>query len=469
MSAKPDDVVPEFLPEIWQSLRGDAARLASLSRSLPGELSSAFRVSALAQATTAAAGLALAEVIEAQGGTSPQVEVDGRLASFWFGTSLRPEGWTPPSLWDAIAGDYGTRDGWIRLHTNAPHHRRAAKRVLGDQRTRADMAKAVATWDKDALETAVVGEGGCAAAMRDHAAWLLHAQGRAVAADPLVIWDACAPGARTPWPGTPARPLQGLRVLDLTRVIAGPVASRFLAGYGADVLRIDPPWWDEPGVVPEMTLGKRCAQLDLSIAAERERFAALLADADVLLHGYRADALEQMGVGAAWRQQQCPGLVDVSLDAYGWAGPWQDRRGFDSLVQMSSGIAEAGMRWAAAEKPVPLPVQALDHGTGYLLAAAVLRGLAERLASGAGSRARLSLARTAKLLMDTPADDARLGPLAAETHADLAFELEQTPWGPARRLRPPLTITGTAMRWNLPAGPLHGAAPVWAGDAEQRA
>jgi len=456
-----------FLAEAWRALHGDPARLALADLGATGELPSAFSVTALAQASIAAAGLGLADVIAAQGGAAPRVDVDARLASLWFGTSLRPEGWTPPSLWDAIAGDYATRDGWIRLHTNAPHHRRAAKRVLGDHRTRESMAVAVRAWDKDALETAVVEEGGCAATMRDLAAWRMHPQGAAVDAEPLVHWDADTAGTKAPWPGTPARPLQGLRVLDMTRVLAGPAASRFLAGFGADVLRIDPPWWDEPGVVPEMTVGKRCAQLDLSVPGDLERFTALLAEADVFLHGYRADALEHLGVGAAWRRQQCPGLVDVSLDAYGWGGPWRDRRGFDSLVQMSSGIADAGMRWAGAAKPVPLPVQALDHATGYLMAAAVLRGLAERLATGAGTRARLSLARTGKLLVDHPPGDARLPALAPETGADLAFDLELTAWGPARRLRSPLSVAGTAMRWNLPAGPLHAVPPVWAGDGSR--
>jgi len=458
MSAASTDI---FLPEIWQALRGDAGCLDRVSLSIDGGLPSAFPVSLLAQATVGAAALALSEVIEALGGPVTPVAVDGRLASFWFGTSLRPQQWTTPSLWDAVAGDYATRDGWIRLHTNAPHHRRAAKRVLGDCRTRDTMAESVAQWDKDALETAIVDAGGCAAAMRDHAAWLAHPQGMAVGTDPLVQWRYGLPSTRSPWPGTPARPLQGLKVLDLTRVLAGPAASRFLAGFGADVLRIDPPWWDEPGVVPEMTLGKQCTQLNLTLPTDRERFMALLSEADVLLHGYRADALEKLGVGAAWRQQHCPGLVDVSLDAYGWQGPWQARRGFDSLVQMSCGIAHAGMQVAGKDKPVPLPVQALDHGTGYLMAAAVLRGLVERLAIGAGGGARVSLARTAKLLMDAPEMAAQPGLLAPETSEDLSVDVEETAWGPALRLRPPAVIGDARMRWHLPAGPLHRAPPTW--------
>ena len=165
-------------------------------------------------------------------------------------------------------------------------------------------------------------------------------------------------------------------MLDLTRVLAGPVATRFLAGFGADVLRIDPPEWDEPAVVPEVTLGKRCARLDARTDDGRAHLRRLLAEADVLVHGYRPGVLDSLlGVDADGRAELRPGLVEVCLDAYGWTGPWSARRGFDSLVQMSSGIAEAGMRWAGRDVPTPLPVQALDHATGYLMAAEVIDGL----------------------------------------------------------------------------------------------
>jgi len=251
-----------------------------------------------------------------------------------------------------------------------------------------------------------------------------------------------------------------VRVLDLTRVLAGPVASRFLAGYGARVLRVDPPHWNEPSIVPEVTLGKRCVRMDLTNAHDRMRFDALLAEADVLLHGYRTEALDRLGYDAATRARLNPGLVDVALNAYGWSGPWRDRRGFDSLVQMSAGIADAGMRWRQADRPVPLPVQALDHATGYLLAAAVVRGLTHRIETGRGLRARLALARTARLLVDhgeQPASE----PLAPETAADRAPEIEHTAWGDAQRLVVPLSVVGAPMRWDLPASELGSAPPAF--------
>ena len=300
-----------------------------------GALPSAFAVTELACASIAAAGQAAAELIHQQTGRLPPLEVDRRLAAFWFSTSLRPIGWSVPPMWDPVAGDYACADGWIRLHTNAPHHRLAAEKVLGPCIDRTDMASRVARWNKTELEQAVIDAGGCAAQMRSWQAWQAHPQGAAVNAEPLVHLDKSVDEQHQPWLGSVAQPLAGLKVLDLTRVLAGPIASRFLAGLGADVLRIDPPTWNEPGVVPEVTLGKRCTRLDLHRPDDRAVFEALLKDTDILLHGYRADALEHLGYGAEQRRQLAPGLIDVSLNAYGWSGPWQNRRGFDSLVQMS--------------------------------------------------------------------------------------------------------------------------------------
>lgn len=447
---------------LWMALGGQTERLGHLAFRSEGALPSAFYVTELAAASIATAGLALGEWLDPAGAGATSLVVDRRLASFWFSSSLRAQGWAPPELWDAIAGNYRARDGWIRLHTNAPHHRDAALRVLGTGNDRDQVSAAVAGWSAGELESAVVEAGGCAAEMRSWDAWKHHPQGLAVAREPLVLRDLqLVSASNLDIDPNRERPLAGLRVLDLTRVLAGPVATRFLAGFGAEVLRIDPPDWEEPGVVPEVSLGKRCARLDLRQLADRERFQLLLADADVLVHGYRADALERLGFGVGVRRAIAPGLVDVSLNAYGWSGPWSERRGFDSLVQMSCGIAESGRVRRGEVKPVPLPVQALDHATGYLVAAAALRGLAERRRSGRGSRWRLSLARTAHCLLEAGAQPEGAAELALETAADLAPGNESTSWGPARRLRPPLQIAGAPQYWDLPACELGSAPPEW--------
>src|SRR5262249_7162726 len=178
----------------------------------------------------------------------------------------------------------------------------------------------------------------------------------------------------------PRRPLHGVRVLDLTRVIAGPIGTRLLAAWGADVLRLDPPGFEEvPALLPETTAGKRTAALDLREPASRTVFANLVRDAHVVVAGYRSDALDGLGFDSAWFRRENPRIVRVLYDAYGFTGPWATRRGFDSLVQMSLGIADAGQRATASPRPFPLPAQALDHATGYFIAAAACRGLARLL------------------------------------------------------------------------------------------
>jgi len=452
-----------FLAEIWQALGGRSDLIDVVAQTGNGSLPSVFPVTDLAAASIAAAGLAVAELrAHRTAMTGTRVTVDRRLASFWFGLSLRPEGWDLPPVWDPIAGDYAAADGWIRLHTNAPHHRAAALQVLGVPADKAAVAAAVSRWRADELEAAVVAAQGCAAMMRSQADWLQHPQGRAIAAEPLLHWTDFPAGGGSGWLPRPDRPLAGIRVLDLTRVLAGPTATRFLAGYGATVLRIDPPFWDEPSLEPELTVGKTCASLDLRLETDLARLEALISEADILIHGYRADALATFGLDAVRRRWLNPALIDVSLDAYGWTGPWHNRRGFDSLVQMSCGIADTGMRLLGRDRPTPLPVQALDCATGYVLAAAAIRALSQRLESGAGAEIHTSLARIARLLMTVSPDAIMPAALAAETADDLASAAEATAWGPARRLKPPLTVAETQMRWDKPAGRLRSGEAVWA-------
>ncbi|KIC37878.1 CoA transferase [Leisingera sp. ANG-M7] len=429
-----------------------------------GHLHSAFAVTDLANASIGAVGQELASLIEAMNlaNSAPEITVDQRLASLWFGYSFRPEGWELPHLWDDIAGVYKAQDGWIRLHTNLPHHRKAALRVIGCPGTREAVADAVKHWQADGLESEIVAAGGVAAAMRSRVDWKMHPQGRSVATEPLIHWTGPAPVKLRDRPeATAARPLAGLRVLDLTRVLAGPVSTRTLAGFGADVLRIDPPGWDEPGVITDISLGKSMAALNLTKGSDRQVFEALLNQADVLVHGYRPGALDGLGYGAETRRQLAPNTVEVQLNAYGWTGPWATRRGFDSLVQMSAGVADAGRNWAGTEKPHPLPVQALDHATGYLMAAAVLSALTAAAQGEAVPQARLSLARTAELLagMEKSAE----GPeITGPVDSDYAPEIEASSWGPGRRLAAPLRMSGIAMRWETAATSCGSAPPAWA-------
>ncbi len=452
-----------YLAEIEAAFKESKNEGQSWTLDLTGDgiLPSWFAVSDFAAATVGAAGNALAHYV-ADGGAQPDVTVDRRLSSLWFGMTIHPDGWKMPPVWDAVAGDYRAKDRWIRLHTNADHHRAIALRVLGVAEDRGAVEAAVATWDADALETAIVAEGGCAASMRGLDPWANHPQGQAVSKEPLVNWTEDSDAAPITKPIDPARPLAGLRVLDLTRVLAGPVATRYLAAFGADVLRIDPLNYNEGNIAPETTLGKRCAELNLRNAEDRKTFEALLSSADVLVHGYRAGALPGLGYGPEERRAINPGLVDVSHNAYGWTGPWADRRGFDSLVQMSCGIAQQGMEKSGAVKPVPLPVQALDHGTGYLIAASALQALAARR-KGRVISARLSLARTACLLT-TQKTSPTAEPIQ-EGDLDVASDVEETAWGAARRTHFPVSATGVPARYEYPASALGSSKAEWTASA----
>jgi crotonobetainyl-CoA:carnitine CoA-transferase CaiB-like acyl-CoA transferase len=300
--------------------------------------------------------------------------------------------------------------------------------VLGE-----DVETAAALGRAEELETAVVAAGGAAAAVRTPEEWPAHPQGRAVAALPLLSLRRTADG--------PPRtvPLEGARVLDLTRVIAGPVATRTLASHGADVLRVDGPRLpDDRGSLVDTGAGKRHVVLDLAAPGDRRTVEDLLAAADVVVQGYRPGALDAFGLDPASLAERHPHLVVVRLSAWGLTGPWAGRRGFDSLVQAATGIAA---RCGTPDAPGALPAQALDHGTGHLAAAVALYALARRREEGGGWYGELSLAQTAHWLLSAPAD-----PHHAEGAVDPSPYLLDlpTPEGTATVVAPPGSPRWTA-------------------------
>lgn len=455
-----EDAARSLLTALWEDLDGPSAVAAGVGLTGPAAvLPSVFDVTGFAAATVGAAAAAVAELAAVRsGGDLAAVSVDrlAASASFRFEALIAPVGWELPPIWDPVAGDYEAADGWIRLHTNYRHHLDAALSVLGVPADRAVVAAEVARWKADDLEGAVVAAGGCAAAMRTTLEWDAHPAGVATAGErpavigaPVPISGGTGPDLSLP-PG--AAPLAGIRVLDLTRVIAGPVATRYLAGYGADVLRIDPPGFEEvAALLPESTAGKHCAALDLRSAAGRARFEDLVAQAHVVVSGLRPGALAGMGLGPDGLRSINPSLVTVTHDAYGWSGPWAGRRGFDSLVQMSTGIAAAGAAAAGTPRPTPLPAQALDHGVGHLLAAGACRALTRLLQSGAASDVRGSLVGAANVLRTT---DAPVGAPVSPTIADARTEVVETAWGAMRHAPLAGRIEGRTPSFAVAAGPL---------------
>ncbi|MFJ9751836.1 CoA transferase [Streptomyces chartreusis] len=388
----------------WSAVGGDAALLPRASTVVrEGALDARLPVRELARACVGACALAAAELGARRAGRSevPRVRLDdGAIATaFVSERHLLVDGRAP--VWFApLSRFWRTADGWVRTHANYPHHRAGLLAGLGMTQDDPEAVGAVlAERSSHEVEQAVYAVGGLAVALRTPREWAAHEQAVAVARRPLVEHERFGTArarALPPLDGTPLLPAAGVRVLDLTRVIAGPVATRTLALLGADVLRLDTPLL--PELLDQHTdtgFGKRSATLDL--AADRRTFEELLATADVVVTGYRPGALDRFGLSARALAERRPGLIVAELSAWGAYGPWSERRGFDSLVQVATGIAATE---GSAEQPGALPAQALDHGTGYLLAAAVLRALTERADQGYGRCVRLALARTARWLTD---------------------------------------------------------------------
>lgn len=457
------------LHTLWTSTGGDPAALAAVT--LTGAepaLPSSFAVGTLAQASIAAVALAAAALGRERGGPAQTVQVDLRHAAVEFRSEryLRIDGAAPPDPWDPLAGLYRCADGAVRLHTNFPHHRDAVLRTAGVEADKAALARALAERRAEEVEQAVVDAGGAAAALRTFAQWDAHPQGRAVAAEPLVGFEHLddAPPAPLPPPAAGRPPLDGVRMLDLTRVIAGPVAARALAAHGADVLRITAAHLPTiASLDPDTGRGKRAAQLDLRTAEGVAALRALVQEADVVVQAYRPGALAARGFGAADLARLKPGLVVGSLAAWGHGGPWGGRRGFDSLVQTAAGFNAAEAEAAGAGVPRALPAQALDHAAGYLLALGVLQALRRRMQEGGGRHVRVSLARTALWLRSLPRTPAWL-----QAH-DPGFDdvrdlLEQSDshWGRLTAVRHAGRLSHTPPAWRRPAVRLDHGRAVWA-------
>ena len=301
-----------------------------------------------------------------------------------------------------LSGFFAAADGWVRTHANYPHHRRRLSAMLGigDEATRAELASAIASRSALDLESEAAGFGALLVAVRSAAEWSSTPQA-AVGDGPLVRRHGGSVGSTIASRVRPTRrqPLRGLRVLDLTRVIAGPVSTRTLALLGADVLRVDPPQVPEiPWQHTDSGQGKRTATLDASTPRGLATLQTLSDEADILVTGYRPHALERLGLRGR------DGLVTGSVDAWGTTGPWGDRRGFDSLVQAATGIALVEAEDGA---PGALPAQALDHSAGYLLAAAIVDDVAAVVGGGDAGRSSVSLARVGAALQRLPRSEER--------------------------------------------------------------
>ncbi|KWV57978.1 carnitine dehydratase [Bradyrhizobium macuxiense] len=460
--------VREILADIWTSAGGAPSALAymNLTGAEP-QLPSSFRVGAAAQTSIAAAGLAAAEIWRARSGETQDVAVDMRHAVVECRSEryLRVDDKPPPPTWDKIAGVYRVRDNrFVRLHTNFPHHRDAVCRVLNCKAEREDVQAALMQWDGEAFETAAYAAGGVVAMMRSYDEWSATPHAKALATLPLILIEKIGEAAPKPWPGGD-RPLAGIRVLDLSRVIAGPVAGRTLAAHGADVLLISGP--DLPAI-PWLTIdtgrGKLTSFVELKSEAGRSVMRDLLAQADILSQGYRPQAITGLGFSPEQAARINPGIVYVTLSAYGHAGPWADRRGFDSLVQTTTGFNHAEGQAAGIDGPKELPAQMLDHATGYFMAFGAMMAKARQAREGGSWHVRVSLAQTGRWLWDLGRVAGGLATEDLKADAVTPF-IEQLPsgFGTLSSVRHAAALSKTPARWARPAMPLGSHAPEFPG------
>ncbi|MEE9417735.1 MAG: CoA transferase [Acidimicrobiales bacterium] len=467
MQAQPQPI--DVAAELWGLAGGDPSQLDSLTIAGPRlVLPSVFAVTAAASGAVGAALLAIAEFAGARRGegTAP-VEVDSRHATLSFADErhVQVDG-DRPAIWADLSGYYETSDGWLQIHANFVHHssRALAGLGLGEDSTREMVEAELRSRTSVEAEQAIVANDGVASAFRSRQEWLEHPHGRHLAnTSPLVITEHRGDSALRPQDDqqSSARLLSGVRVLDLSRILAGPVAARTLAAFGADVIRLGAEHLPTHELSVALTaVGKRFAHLDLRQEQDRLRFFDLVTSADVVLTGFRPDSLEKLGVSDAAIRGAQPNIVHARLSAFGTTGPWGGRRGFDSITQTASGIAHEAMLAAGADRPTPLPCQLLDYASGYLLAAGIARSLTQRLTSGAGYDVDVVLARTGLWLDGLGRVEGGLEAKSPSDVSDLQVDRD-TPYGRLTHMRQPGTIGGQPGVW--PIGPeLPGQSqPTW--------
>ena len=426
-------------------------------------LPSSFAVGTVAQVSVAAAALAAATLHHEAGGRVQAVAVDMRHAAVEFRSERlhRIDGQKPPELWDALAGIYPTKDGgWVRLHTNFSHHRANVLQLLGCEPNRAAVAAALLKWDATAFETTATAGDMVVAAYRSLAEWQAHPHAREVETVPLVQITRTGNAPMEPL-RRGDRPLSGMRVLDLTRVIAGPVCGRTLAAHGADVLLITSPKLPNlDDLIVDTGRGKLSAQLDLTQGADRATLYDLLAEADIFVQGYRPGGIAAKGLSPEQAARIRPGIIYGTISAYGSMGPWSQKRGFDSLVQTATGLNAEEAAAARQSEPKPLPAQALDHASGYLLAFGILAALRRRTIEGGSWHVQVSLVRTAHWLRSLGRIAGGLDCPELENY-DEFLEFSDFAAGKLRATRHSAKLSVTPARWNRPSVPTGTHPPVW--------
>jgi crotonobetainyl-CoA:carnitine CoA-transferase CaiB-like acyl-CoA transferase len=422
-----------------------------------------YPVGEAAAVVLAAIGVAVNDLWELRTGRRQQIHVDVRhaaasLRGHWFQLLNGEETPREDHLGLVYSDRFKCRDGrWIQLHGGFPHLGEGTSKVIGSEHTHESIAAAVAQWNSWALEDALAEAGMCGVVCRTGEEWRETDQGKALL--PLAPVDVVKVGESAPQPLPPGdRPLAGLKALDLTRVLAGPVSGRTLAEHGAEILHITSPTLPSvPPYVLATNPGKLSAYLDLNAPEDADQLLGLTADADLFVQGYRAGALERRGFGVEELTRRHPGLVYVSVNCYGPVGPWRDGPGWEQLGQSATGLA---IGQGGTDHPTLMPAQACDYTTGYFTALGALVALGRRAREGGSYHVRASLCQTGMWLERLgrrcdPADAVGLGDMSdLYTHYD-------TTVGRLSQFKPALELSETPPHWARPAVPLGTHPPAW--------
>ncbi len=432
-----------------------------------------FRIGDTAAASLAAVGLAASDLWKLRAGRGQRVGVNIRRATASLRSSkyMTLDGKPAGAERHPIMGVYPARNGrWSYLHCNFPNHRDAALGVLGVEEEDGEaVRRAVANWDALELEEAIIAANGAGGMVRSIEEWARHPQAAAVASLPLLEIEKIGDSPPEPLPEG-SRPLSGVRVLDLTRVLAGPTCARTLAEHGADVMKITAPHLPSiPAQEYDTGHGKLSAHLDLRQPDDLETMRELVRQADIFSQGYRPGALAKRGLSPQDLAALRPGIIYISLSAFGREGPWASRRGFDTVVQTVSGITDRQGELFPGTGPGPqfYPVSAIDYITGYLMAFGATVALARRVREGGSWLVRLSLAQTGRWLLDRgQVPESQLQDVPQDfTPEEIQrwSTASEVPDGKLGHLAPVVQLSETQPHWSRPSVPLGYHQPAWPG------
>jgi crotonobetainyl-CoA:carnitine CoA-transferase CaiB-like acyl-CoA transferase len=368
-----------------------------------------------------------------------RIAIDRRQAGMMFNSIAYffRAGWQVDisAVHNPVNNFYRTRDDrWIFFQGAYPHLRDGLLRFLDSANDTAAIARAAAKWDAQTLEDRIGELNLCAAVLRTPDEWVAHPQGQALAETPPIQLKFNKARSGRDLSMNVMRPLQGVKVLDLTHVVAGPTIGRLLAEQGAEVIHVQYPYRDSIlGFDLETSFGKKCVYLDLNDERDRKRVFELSEQADVFVDGFRYGALEKYGLTAEALWKVNPGLVVVEANCYGFTGPWARRRGWEQLAQSVTGLAYTHSH--GRSEPSLVPSYFSDYGTGCLGAIGALAALEKRLTEGWGCSVRVALARTAMLGLQYCKNSETAEPIGTEDMERYLVD-QESPHGLLTRVAP---------------------------------